>query len=149
MEVPILLTLIGFGITIALFLIKMWNTNLKFREQQEDSANKFKIEQEKNYIQFTVTTNLRLAALEKELVALRESIVTNRNDIMRTYEKYKDETVRHTAEFRRETKDALIENKTEHQDIKTVLTGMKENLDIIRGKLSTKKERDDFRTNGF
>lgn len=141
--VPVLLTLIGFGITIALFLMKMWDNNSKFEKNQKKEGEQFKLDQEKNYVQFTTATNLRLTALEKELVALRESIVTNRNDILKTYEKYKDETVRHTAEFRRETKEALTDNKVEHGELKQVLTNVKENLDFIRGKLSTKKEKEE------
>jgi hypothetical protein len=143
-EMYTLLTLIGFGITIAIFIIKIWDNNAKFNKEQTKDAEEFRIDQVRQYTEFQTTTNLRIANLEKEYAQLAESIVTNRNDILGTYQRYKDETVGHTLEFRSETKEALSDNKLEHGELKTALLNVSKSVEFIKGKLSTAKERKDF-----
>lgn len=134
----------GFGVTIAIFIIKIWDNNVKFKAKQDKESSDFRIKQEKDATQFQTTTNLKLIEFEKELTILKSSIQLNRTEIIDTYQRYKEETINHTLEFRNETKEALHENKVEHADIKTTLGDVSKSLEFIKGKLSTAKERKDF-----
>lgn len=125
MESGVLLTLIGFGITIAIFILGMWNSNVKFKRQQEMS-----------YVKFETETRLKLAEFNRELVALKDKIQLNKTEIIDTYKQYRNETVEHTLVFREETNASLKENKTDHAEIHNRLTTVLSDLSFIKGKLS-------------
>lgn len=129
MNMAVLLTLIGFAITITIFIITTLNSNNKFKQSQQLAYNTFETE-----------TRLKLVALEKELTKLKENIDTNKTEILTAYQNYKTETIQHTLEFRHETKQILNENKLEHNDIKSILGDVCEDVAFIRGKLSSAKE---------
>ncbi|MFA6916979.1 MAG: hypothetical protein WC222_11320 [Parachlamydiales bacterium] len=132
MDSTVLLTLVGFAITILIFITSQIIANSKFKRKQEATT-----------LQFTIETKIKLASFERDLIVMQEKINMNRQEIIDTYQKYRDETIRHTTEFRNETRSALDENRMEHKSLKVFMENIKENLDFIRGKLSNKKEREE------
>jgi hypothetical protein len=125
MESEVLLTLLGFGITIALFIIGVWNSNAKFKRKQEISYKCFETE-----------TRIKLTDFNRELTALKERIQFNKAEIIDTYKQYKNETVENTLIFREETNTSLKENKSDHAEIHNRLTTVLSDLSFIKGKLS-------------
>lgn len=121
----VLLTLTGFGITIFIFAIGLFNSNAKFKRRQDLSYAKFETE-----------TRLKLASFERELTELKKSIDNNKIEILAAYQAYKNETIQHTLEFRNETKHSLEDNKHEHSEIKVILGNVCEDIAYIRGIIS-------------
>jgi hypothetical protein len=119
-----IISLIGYAITLAIFILTQWGINSRFKRKQENE-----------YIQFQTTTNLKLAEFNEELAAIKSQVQLNKSEIIDSYRRYKAETLEHTKEFRAETAIALKENKDDHTAIYTILTTALKDLAFIRGKI--------------
>jgi hypothetical protein len=125
MESAVIIALLGFAITIVLFIVSQFNSNQKFKRNSELAYAKFETE-----------THLKLAEFNKELTALKDKIQLNKTEIIETYKQYRNETVEHTQLFREETLLSLKDNKTDHAEIHDRLTTVLSDLSFIKGKLS-------------